>query len=68
MKNVQKWHITQKIEDLLPENEKNHQMNTRGCEKYNVKFANTNRLKNSSIINMQHCLNNEEIRRKTNIG
>ena len=57
-----------KLEDLLPENEKNHQMNTRGCEKYNVKFANTNRLKNSSIINMQHCLNNEEIRRKTNIG
>ena len=56
-----------KLSDLLQENEKHHQMVTREFEKYNVQFANTNRLKNSSIINMQHCLN-EDIRRKTNYG
>ena len=56
-----------KLADLLPENENNHAMKLRENEKYNVQFANTERLKNSSIINMQHCLN-DEMRRKTNFG
>ena len=57
-----------KLADLFPENNKNHKMKTRESEKYDVKFANTDRLKNSSIINMQHCLNNDDARRKTNFG
>ena len=57
-----------KLADLIPENKQNHKMEKRKREKYEVQFANTNRLKNSSIINMQHCLNNEEKRRKTNCG
>ena len=56
-----------KLKDLLPQNENNHVMKLRESEKYNVQFANTERLKNSSIINMQHCLN-DETRRKTNFG
>ena len=42
-----------KLADLIPENKQNHKMEKRKREKYEVQFANTNRLKNSSIINIQ---------------
>ena len=46
-----------KLNDLLPTNNKKHKMETRAIEKYEVKFANTDRMKNASIIAMQHMLN-----------
>ena len=44
-----------KLTDLFPENENQHCL--RNPEKYNVLHANTERLKNSSIIYMQNLLN-----------
>ena len=46
-----------KLNDLLPENEKKHKMEMRNVEKYEVQFANTERLKKSCIINIQNQLN-----------
>jgi len=46
--------------DLFPLNQKKHIMNNRNQEKYKVNFANTNRLKNSSVITMQKLLNEEQ--------
>ena len=55
--------------DILPENDKQHNMKTRNQEKYKVQFANTKRLKDSSVINMQNILNQEDRRnRKRNLG
>ena len=48
-----------KLKDLFPENTKPNKMKTRYQEAYEVLHANTNRLKNSSIINMQHLLNDD---------
>ena len=42
---------------MFPENLKKHEMETRKSEKYLVQHANTERLKISSIIYMQHQLN-----------
>ena len=51
------------LKDLFPLNDKQHKMQTRNNEKYEVMFANTNRLKDGSIITMQKMLNdNEDIR------
>ena len=47
------------LNDLLPLNNKKHNMKTRKNEKYVVNFANTNRLKNASVISMQKILNDE---------
>ena len=47
------------LKDLFPLNNKKHNMNTRKNEKYVVNFANTNRLKNASVISMQKILNDE---------
>ena len=47
------------LSDLFPINEKVHEMKTRENNKYKVKFANTVRLKNSSIISMQNLLNED---------
>ena len=44
---------------LFPINEKMHQMETREDNKFKVNFANTDRLKNSSIISMQNMLNED---------
>ena len=55
----------EKLNDLLQENVKNHEMKTRGNEKYDVTFANTERLKNSSIITMQNMLNTDYENNKT---
>ena len=45
------------LTDLLRKNEKNHNMITRKNEIYQVDFCNTERLRKSSIINMQSLLN-----------
>ena len=39
-------------------------MTTRDQEKYMVHFANTERLKNSSIIYMQNLLNENEVKKQ----
>ena len=50
----------QKLDDLFPENTKQHKMETRNTDKFQTTFANTNRLQNSSIPTMQACLNVDE--------
>ena len=47
----------EKMKSLFPKNEKSHDMKTRCPEKYEVKYANTERLRNSPIIYMQRLLN-----------
>ena len=42
---------------MFPEKPKPHGMNTRHEERYEVQFANTDRLKNSPLIYMQKLLN-----------
>ena len=46
-----------KLNDLLPENHNIHDMEMRKTDKFKVQFANTERLKKSSIIHMQKQLN-----------
>ena len=55
----QKWNKSDKLSDLFPMNEKKHKMQTRDDDRYKVDFANTNRLKNSSIITMQNMFNDD---------
>ena len=50
----------EKLNDLFPTNPKEHDMKTRKAEKYNLNFANTERLKKGSIITMQTYLNEAE--------
>ena len=49
-----------KFENMFKLNSKEHPMETRKMEKYEVQHANTTRLKNSSIIYMQNLLNQHE--------
>ena len=49
-----------KLDDLFPENKKQHKMETRNTDKFQTIFANTSRLQNSSIPTMQACLNADE--------
>ena len=49
----------EKLNDLLPETKKVSKMETRNHENYQVDFANTERLKKSSIITMQKQLNTD---------
>ena len=51
--------------DLFPINNKNHKMNTRNNEKYEVNFACTDRLKNGCIIKMQNLLNEDHEKNPT---
>ena len=46
-----------RTKSMFPENKKTHNMLTRKPDKYIVQHANTKRLQNSSIIYMQHLLN-----------
>ena len=46
-----------KTSNMFPKNEKNHSMETRQPEVFKVQHANTERLRKSSIIYMQHLLN-----------
>ena len=48
-----------KTQELFPLNENNHVMKGRNTEKYQVNFANTDRLKNSSLPYMQRLLNSD---------
>ena len=42
---------------MFPLNRKAHNMKTRNFEKYEVQYANTERLRKSAIIYMQNLLN-----------
>ena len=57
-----------KLNDLLPLTDKIHNMRTRKNEIYKIEFANTQRLKNSSIITMQNLLNENEQNRLRSCG
>ena len=46
------------LNDLFPRNDPKHKME-RKKEKFKVNFANTERLKNASVITMQNLLNQE---------
>ena len=48
-----------KLCDLFPIKDKKHNMQTRDEDKFKVTFANTNRLKHSSIVTMQNMLNDD---------
>ena len=50
-----------KFKNMFPLNQKAHNMETRFTEKYKVQHAHTERLKTSSIIYMQHLLNEHEV-------
>ena len=47
------------LNDLFQINDKKHKMKTRENNDYKVTFANTDRLKNSSVITMQNWLNED---------
>ena len=47
------------LNDLFPASNKKHPMDKRNNDKYVVNFANTDRLKNGSIITMQNLLNKD---------
>ena len=53
-----------KTSNMFPENMKVHKMITRYEEKYQVEYANTERLRNSPIVYMQNLLNENELRKK----
>ena len=52
-----------KAKHIFPENAKNHTIKTRMKEKFKVEHANTERLRKSSIIYMQHLLNEKELKK-----
>ena len=56
-----------KNEDIFPLKRKNHRMKTRKQEIFEVNKFNTERMKNSAILNMQRLLN-EDFQKKRNIG
>ena len=45
--------------NFFPEKEKSHLMNLRNTEKYEVFRANTDRMRESSVIYMQNLLNSD---------
>ena len=49
-----------RTQNMFPENQKTHKMETRNKEKYIINHANTERLKRSSIPYMQNLLNENE--------
>ena len=54
---AQKCLKNDKTKDIFPLNSKSQKMETRNNEKFMVQHANTNRLKDSAVIYMQHLLN-----------
>jgi hypothetical protein len=54
---AQKCSKNPKTSHMFPRNEKTHIMETRKPENFKVQHANTERLRKSSIIYMQHLLN-----------
>ena len=63
MKFAQKCIKNPKTKHMFPESAKNHTMKTRMEEKFKVEHANTERLRKSSIIYMQHLLNEKELKK-----
>ena len=57
LKFAQKCMKNEKTKQMFPLNEKDHNMDLRKTEKFKVMHANTDRLKKSPIIYMQHLLN-----------
>ena len=55
----------EKTEDIFKKRVKKHKMKTKNCEKFNVKHALTDRLKNSAIPYMQRLLNSEKKKNST---
>ena len=51
------------LDDLFPLKQKQHRMETRAMETYEVIHAVKARLKNSSVVYMQNALNKKENRR-----
>ena len=62
---AQKCLKNKKTQQMFPLNKNTHTMNNRNTEKFHVQHANTGRLKDSSIIYMQHLLNENEDSNKT---
>ena len=56
---AQKCLKNKKMKHLFPPNRKNHEMETRVYENFEVFHANTERFKNGPIIYMQNLLNRE---------
>ena len=50
----------EKMKNLFPLNENNHEMVKRNIEKYKVIKAKTERFKSSAVVNIQGMLNDEE--------
>ena len=67
LKLAQKCTKHPKLKHMFPINNKIHQMNSRETEKYQVQFANTARLQNSTIIYMQRLLNENETKKFENL-
>ena len=63
LKFAQKCIKNPKTKHMFPESAKNHTMKTRMEEKFKVEHANTERLRKSSIIYMQHLLNEKELKK-----
>ena len=59
---VRKCITNPKTKHIFPENVKNHPMKRRMEERFKVNHANTERLRESSIIYMQHLLNEKELK------
>ena len=54
------------LSDILKNSEKVHNIETRYKEEFTVQFANTERLKKSSIIHLQKILNDDNQKKKQN--
>ena len=61
---AQKCLKNNKTNAMFPQKARNHKMETRNQEKFDVTFAHTERYRNSSIPYMQRLLNNDEEVRK----
>ena len=55
-----KCSTNEKTKKMFPLIEKQHNMNTRKREKFEVQYANTDRLKDFALIYMQNLLNEQE--------
>ena len=56
-----------KHKNMFPLNQKSHNMQTRFTEKYKAQHPHTQRLKSSSIIDMQHLVNENEVQNSVHI-
>ena len=63
LKFAQKCVRNKKTKHMFPLKNKTHKMEIRNTEKFKVQYANTERLKDSSIPYMQHLLNDYEAKK-----